>query len=456
MSTQVQLTVGLLYCGCRTNQQEIEALSGALVAEGFAVCTQASHADIIIVNTCSVTARAESDMKRLITSLGRKYPQARLCITGCLAQQVPEQLIGMPGVTWVVGNGSKDSIVSLLRQSQPRRQLCLSPFQAEGPESVSLAQPKIRPVDAASGRTRFLMKIQEGCDNRCSYCIVPSLRGPSRSVSREMVMTSVDAAIDAGYKEIVLTGTHIGQYKSARGYTLIDLLNDILRKEADVRLRLSSLDPADCTEEIFQCLETHSRLCNHLHLSMQHLHPTVLTKMNRSVADYDRFFERLALCQSRVPNLGIGADFIVGFPGETGKEFEYLSETVAVKPFSYGHVFRYSARPGTAAVQLPGAVDEAVKRQRAEVLRQMLLQTRSRFIQRQIQRVVHRIIVEDAATCRGVTANYIQVAVPNGRASHNSWLAVVLTDYEPAVNRCIGRCADEGDTLLSGAAKPCL
>ena len=407
------MNIALASIGCRTNQEEIESLRAALAGAGFTIVDNHKRADAVVVNTCSVTAHTEAKVRRLLAWISRQAPAAKILVTGCTAQQRAGGLLA-GRVTWVVGNALKKEIPALLRG--PGGVFIDKIGTAELPVSAESCPP------GGSGRTRFLIKIQEGCGNSCAYCIVPSLRGPARSAPQEDIVAACSRALDAGYKEIVLTGTHIGRYAGG----LLPLAERILRIDGDFRLRLSSLDPAELTDDILALAGGKSRLCEHLHVSLQSLSADVLGRMNRPYERLEKTIERLTLFRSRFPHAGLGADFIVGFPGETDAMFEATLRNAEKIGFSYAHIFRFSARPGTAAAAMPHKIPEAVKRERSERLRAAVEESRGTFIASQ-QGAVQRIIVEQERPVRGVTSNYISVELPAGlSAPYNSWLDVVV------------------------------
>jgi threonylcarbamoyladenosine tRNA methylthiotransferase MtaB len=426
--------------GCRTNQVEVEGIASMLEDSGYTLVKNHSNAEIIIINTCTVTAHTESKTKRLIKSYAKNIPGVKVLVTGCLAQQLPDELMEIEGVHWVVGNTKKNDIPEILNIRE-KNLVCPPLTECNMPVSI-FDSTKLDARDSL--RTRFHIKIQEGCNFRCSYCIVPILRGSSRSVQRSEIIMVCKRAIDAGYKEIVLTGTHIGQYLHSRTYRLEALIDEICAIHGDFRLRLSSLDPRDCDAGIFQGIASVDRICKHLHLSIQSLSHKVMAGMKRSFREYDQFLERLVSFCNTCPDAGIGGDFIVGFPGETDAMFEETLNMVEQVGFNYGHVFRYSKRPGTVAASMDSQVSGKEKIRRSNTLRNCLNQMRSRFIQSQIGSIKHRIIVEQERPVKGVTSNYIRVKAPDVHARKNTWCDVVLQEYNPEKNWCIAMSEDKG------------
>jgi len=401
---------------------------------GVLVTDELEDADIIIVNTCSVTSSTESKTGRFIKSLARINPRARILVTGCFAQQHGEQILGYPGVAWVVGNGDKRLIPYII--STQNRGVYLSGIDGG---DVFWEDKVLGPNEA--GRTRFSLKVQEGCDFGCAYCIVPSLRGVSRSAPRGRLVEMFKRAVDRGYKEIVLTGTHIGQYRSAAGDTGADgggvdgggsgglesLLEDFLKVSGDYRIRLSSLDPRDLTDGIIALAGEHPRVCDHLHVSVQSLSADVLKLMDRPYRGVDVLVDRLRGFRQRYPAAGLGADLIAGHPGETEAMFGAALGAVESIGFTYAHVFRYSRRGGTKAAGMAGQVSEPEKKERSAALRGAVEKSRDFFLSLLFGSSVLYIIAESEYPVRGVGGNYVRVEVPDVRVPKNTRLPVILT-----------------------------
>jgi len=409
------------------------ALRAELVSKGFTAADELESADIIIVNTCSVTSLTESKTGRFIRSLTRVNPKARILVTGCFAQQHGESVLKYPGVAWVAGNGDKHRIPSIILNSGGGAY-----FSDISGGEVFWEDNILGPGE--SGRTRFSLKVQEGCDFRCAYCIVPSLRGPSRSAPRAGLIEQFKRAVGKGYKEIVLTGTHIGQYRDVdngiAGATapgrppdggLESLLEDLLKTPGDYRIRLSSLDPRDLTDGLVALAGGHPRVCDHLHVSVQSLCAEVLESMDRPHLHVDALIERLRGFRRKYPAAGLGADFIVGHPGESDAMFEATLRAAESIGFTYAHIFRYSKRRGTKAAQMPGQVGESVKKARSGVLREAIENSRKIFLSLLFASPTLYIITESEYPVRGVAGNYVRVEVPDVRIPKNSWMPVVLT-----------------------------
>lgn len=419
-----QRTIAVTSIGCRTNQEEMVSLSGQLAGSGYRCVEDLADAEIILVNTCSVTAATEAKTRKMLASIVEKSPEAKILVTGCLAQQEPELLASMPNVGWVVGNGRKHEIAEIIRKLPP------------GIYHSSLSADNLLPLDTSDAaspagqpslqRTRYSVKIQEGCDFHCTYCIVPSLRGPSRSASFDKIVAACSAAVDRGYKELVLTGTHIGQFAHENGLRLEQLVEKLIAIDGDFRIRLTSLDPRDCSDGILSLVMGESKVCRHLHVSLQSCSPEVLTAMHRPVDATMKLIARLTELRKQHPDLGYGADIIVGFPGETDAHFEETASALATLGLSYAHVFRYSKRPGTPAAAMKMQIREHAKTLRSNRLREIVSRASATFLQ---QNTVfpQRIIVESTYPVRGLTGNFIHVEVPGMHADRNSWLDVAIT-----------------------------
>lgn len=415
-------TVALHSIGCRTNQQEMTVLKQELLSAGYSIVEKMGDARLIIVNTCSVTSCTESKTGRLLSSISRDCPQAQILVTGCFAQQKKQQIASIKGVRWVVGNREKNNIVAIIEQNQGGvfcPDICSE-------DALLHSRTAIHGVDQK--RTRYSLKIQEGCSFGCAYCIVPSLRGPSRSLKRNELIDAVKTAVATGYKEIVLAGTHIGQYKDPEtGGGFLELIKELVNTDGDFRIRLSSVDPRDLSDELMEIVGSEKKVCDHLHLSIQSFSAEVLKKMDRPWSDLQSFVQRLRGFRKANPSAGLGGDFIVGHPGETEECFLETLNQIESIGFSYGHVFRFSKRPGTKACDLKEQVPGFQKSARSAALRKTLTTCRRAFLSGLVGETF-KIIVEAEKPVRGVTSNYIKVHVPECTATRNTWLQVRINE----------------------------
>jgi len=426
------IRVAFVAVGCRTNQEEAATLRAELASAGFAIADNTDHADIVIVNTCTVTGSTEARIRRTIRSIHRQHPDVRILVTGCLAQQRPKELASEPGVRWVVGNRHKSEIPRIIGGPGG---VFYSGFQPSPDESLEVADAVEAPDSAA--RTRFPLKIQEGCNYQCAYCIVPSVRGPSRCADASQIVRAATRALDIGYHELVLTGTHIGQFRHADCLDLSALLQRLVALDGDFRIRLSSVDPRDISERLVAMVGSHPRVCRHLHVSVQSLSDAVLTAMHRSDISAARIVEELAALRARHPDVAIGGDFIAGFPGETLEMFRQTLDNVLSIGFAYGHVFRFSPRPGTPAASMGDTVDEAEKSRRSEALRALIRETRAGFV-RSVVGTRQRMVVEQESPVQGLTSNYLRLGIAGVTRPRNSWCDVTIRTFDPDTDTCTG------------------
>lgn len=370
--------------GCRATQADAAAIRRRFLAAGF-VPVSAACAEILVFNTCTVTAAADAQARQAIREARRRNPAAQIVATGCYAQRAPEELAELEGVRLVVGNAHQLEIPRLLEGSAdfvPAASLG-APAGAWSPGSARIYARDIAsarklaavslpddPAGETAERTRPVLKIQDGCDHRCSYCIIPAVRGRSRSLPADEVIRQVQRLAAAGYQEVVLSGINLGGYGRdlVPHANLAELLPRILRETRIPRLRLSSIEPMDITEELLACVAGSGRIAPHFHVPLQSGSDRILRAMHRwyRAAHYAR---RIELVRERLPDAAIGADVIAGFPGETEADHAATVRLVAVLPFTYLHVFGYSPRPGTKAAELPDEVPPEVIRQRSGELR---------------------------------------------------------------------------------------
>jgi threonylcarbamoyladenosine tRNA methylthiotransferase MtaB len=426
--------------GCRTNQEEMTSLSSRLVRSGHSIVDDIRKADIVIINTCFVTSGTEAKARRMIMAISRLKPGVKICVTGCLAQHSPLALRKKLPVTWVVGNTYKHDIPDIIIDEASG--IFHDDIAKKNPGTLSVSDV-LRPPQESS-RTRFFLKIQEGCDNACAYCVVPLVRGPSRSAPAGDLEKVCKNAIALGYKEIVITGTHIGQYRDAdaiaaedSGGGLFDIVKRLAALPGDFRLRLSSLDPEDMTDDFCAMIGSHPKLCRHCHVSVQSLSARVVASMGRpDCGDFDTFLRRLAEFRRQHQQVGLGGDFIVGFPGETEEMFQETVTAVKVIGFSYGHVFRYSRRPGTRAASMDGQIDEKEKNRRSAILRSALDECHKAFVSSVIGQPL-AVLVESEHPAGGLASNYLRCDVPGCTSSKNTWLRVAVSGTDPESGRCI-------------------
>jgi threonylcarbamoyladenosine tRNA methylthiotransferase MtaB len=405
----------LVTFGCRVNQADSLAIEGDLRARG-AVPARPDEADVVVVNTCSVTASADQGARQTIRRITRSNPGARVIVTGCYASRRPDELAELPNVATVVRNAQKESLVELIAGD-----VGLSTADrfagADGPCGAVLGP-------GLGGRTAFTLRVQTGCDEQCSYCIIPSTRGHGSSKPMSHVVADVERAVSAGYKEIVLTGVHLGSYGRdlEEPSSLPALVRMCAAWPGDVLFRISSLEPMDCTPEIVEIAAASPRIAPHFHLPLQHGHDRMLQAMRRpyTAAFYRGLIDRI---HSRLPHASIGSDVIVGFPGETDDHFDGMGDFLEDLPLSHLHVFPYSDRPGTVASALRGKVNGAVIRARGMAVRSIGERMNRRFRESQKGTTRRALVVDDGLSA--VTDNYVKVRLDTPHV-RNEWVEVVL------------------------------
>jgi len=399
--------------GCRVNQADSFQIEEQLVACGGAAAST-RDADLVIVNTCSVTSSADQGARQILRKIARENPGARIVVTGCYATRRPDEVAGLADTIQIVPNDRKDRLADEIGLSTSER------FgDGDGACGASIAP-------GLAGRTAFTLRVQTGCDQTCAYCIIPSTRGTGRSRSLRDVMAEVDRVRQAGYREVAITGVHLGSYGRdlSDGSTLLGLLSEIERHAADMRFRVSSLEPMDCSDEIVDLVGRSSSLAPHFHLPLQHASDSMLVAMRRpyNLEYYSRLVDRI---RREIPHASIGTDIIVGFPGETDEDFAVLGAYLRESPITHVHVFPYSDRPGTAATALPHKLHGTIVRERARVIRAIGHELNKGFHQAQNGTVRAGLTIEDGSLV--VTDNYLKVRIPPGRL-RNEWVNVLLTN----------------------------
>jgi threonylcarbamoyladenosine tRNA methylthiotransferase MtaB len=399
-------TVSFATLGCRLNQVDTQQLQALLEARGYRMVDFDEPADVVVVNTCTVTARAEFSDRQAIRRAARTSPRSTLVVTGCWAQTSPGDVAGMSEVDLVVGNGDKGRLPDLLDRV------------VEGKVHVSdIADTRTvesMPAVRVRGRSRAFVKVQDGCQHRCAFCVVPLARGASRSLDPKIVLDQVCLLVEAGHREVVLTGVDLGHYGAdlVPRTTLAALLRSLVEVPGLHWVRLSSLLPAYFTPELVELATSSPVIAPHFHVPLQSGSNRVLRRMRRpyDVRMYRTLVERLAAAR---PGLGLGTDLIAGFPGETDADFAETVSCVRELPFSYLHVFPYSARRGTEAVRLDGALAPSTITQRSQALRDAGRTKREEFRRARVGSIEDVVVLEarDATTGRlvGLTGNYAEV-----------------------------------------------
>lgn len=403
-------TVAFQTLGCKLNQAETAMITQDFTDHGYQVVSTDAYADVFVLNTCTVTGRTDARCRQAIRRVLRSHPNTTIIVAGCFAQVAAEEIARISGVDYVFGSREKFEIFSYF--DGPGKQK--SPVLHAG-SIADLTEPIIHTHGDYRDQTRAFLKIQSGCDQRCTYCIVPKARGPSRSVPESELIRQVGSLIQAGYREIVLTGVHIGFYgKEMNGVSrLSDLLEALCLLKGPERLRLSSLDPNDVNDSLLDCVARHVRICRHFHIPLQSGCDTILKAMNREY-DTQVYSKRIRMITSRFPQVGLGTDVIVGFPGETEELFEQTVQFIQRMPFTYMHVFPFSVRGGTEAADMTNQVPRSEIIKRARRLQALALEKKQAFLEQWPGRTV-RVLLESrnrGGWMGGLTSEYVRVEVP--------------------------------------------
>jgi threonylcarbamoyladenosine tRNA methylthiotransferase MtaB len=405
--------------GCKLNSYETESLKGVFHQHQYDVVDFDQPADYYVINTCAVTGYAESDARRLIRLAVKRNPGARVIVTGCYAQRDAQALAAMPEVALVVGNGEKTRLFQLLEatlQSQADAGKIHASSMLKGSPQEQFRFGDYADVACVSRFTRATIKVQDGCDDFCSFCIIPHLRGKSVSRPVEAILEHARTLTAMGYKELDLTGVHTGSYGEDLDppTTFLALLERLVRVEGIARIRLNSIEPTTVSDALLDLIAGTPTICRHLHICLQSGDDEILRRMRRryDVASYCELIDKVG---ARLPECGLGSDMLVGFPGETDAHFERTCRVVERLPFSYLHVFSYSARPGTPAARYPQQVDPVTKKARSQRLRALGQAKKHAFARRFVGRELE-ILLEgkrDQARQRlsGLSTHYLRVHV---------------------------------------------
>lgn len=416
--------VAITTLGCKINQFESAAMAENLGKEGFRLVPFEDEADIYVINTCTVTAKTDAESRRLIRRAGRRNPQARVVVTGCYAQVAFEELREMAGVDLVLGNVEKKGLAGLLREAADGPRVLVSDISLEK-RSEGLV------LESFAEHTRAFLQVQNGCDAFCSYCIVPYARGRSRSVPPDEVLAGIGAFAAKGFREVVLTGIHLGAYglDLAPPESLLSLLAAAEERRLVPRLRVGSVEPTEISDDLIRFLAQAETVCRHLHIPLQSGSDTVLGRMNRKYAA-SLFREVTEKLVTAMPDISIGCDIIAGFPGETEGEFGETLRFVDALPIAYLHVFPFSPRPGTPAADMPGHVPSGVIRERAAALRRVSDRKRRAFYQRFLGEELQVLVQERSSDrlLKGLSRNYIPVLLPGDDSLINSEVAATVTE----------------------------
>ncbi len=411
----------IITLGCKVNQCESAFLEQELEKSGWEKVEKGRPANLVIINTCIVTQKASHQSRQEIRRAIRENPNAYVIVTGCYPQVYPEEIISIKGINLIIGNKGKEKIPELInRLSYSDTKLLV--------ETFSKLEPFIcMRSDRFFNRSRAFLKIQDGCESFCSYCIVPYARGPYRSMKIKDVLYSIEQLSEKGYKEIVLTGIHLGKYGIDTGESLEELLNEIGKQGYPVRIRLSSIEPNEVSDLLIELVAEQEFLCKHFHIPLQSGDNRILSRMNRKYTR-EQFSEIVRKIKEKIPLAGIGTDIMVGFPGEDEQAFKNTLSLVKGLPLSYIHVFPYSDRPKTTASHFKDKLSSEIIKKRAKLLREAGKKKREEFIEL-CNKKVFEVVVESKhqnGFFKGITDNYIKVIFPCSDEKKEQYLRVQI------------------------------
>ena len=391
--------------GCRATQADGAALETLLAAKGLEAAAERRHADLVVLNTCTVTQAADDDVRQTLRRVHRENPEARILVTGCYAQRAPDELAAMPGVEWVVGNSHKTQIAELVSAAPYHGNIWVGDIFAQHDFLTAPVE------DAAGDRTRPNLKIQDGCNNRCSFCIIPFVRGRSRSAPAEQVIEQV-RGLSRRYREVVLSGINLGRWgrepgsRAQRAPRLADLIRRLLDETEIERLRLSSVEPMDFSDDLLGLMAASPRIARHVHAPLQSGCDRILRRMHRKYRPR-HYADRIAKARALMPECAVGADVMVGFPGETSADFEESRQFIDSLPFTYLHVFTYSERPGTPAARMPDQVPVPVRKERNRILRELAARKNLDFRRAMVGRTLSVVTLDEPGAA--LSGNYLKV-----------------------------------------------
>jgi len=427
--------------GCRATQADGAAIERQFESLGLEPAKGSDSAKVVVLNTCTVTAAADQDARAAIRRIRRENPHCRMVVTGCYAQRAPEEISQLPGVDQIIGNSDKHRLA----------QLALGSFGAVGRDFVPLSdlsgqsifvsdifahtELMAAPVfDAPGNRTRPNLKIQDGCDNRCSFCVIPYVRGQSRSMKLERVLEEINVLVAAGYKEVVISGINLGRWGRdlPTPQHFEGIICSILDRTTLEKLRISSVEPMDWSDELINLVASSPRIAKHAHVPMQSGSDRVLRTMHRKYRPW-HYREKVEKIRDAVPDAAIGADVMVGFPGETEADFEETRRMIEKLPLTYLHVFTYSARPGTPASSMSKQVAVHIARERNQILRGLGLRKKAAFMLSFIGKTLQAITLnvvhcgDSGEYTEALTDNYLKLWI-RGRHLPNQWLRTRIAD----------------------------
>lgn len=433
-------TVSFHTLGCKLNSAETSTIGKEFVDRGFSVVEFGEPADVCVINTCSVTARADRECRQIVRRALRTSPNPFVVVTGCYAQLQPDEVASIKGVDLVLGAREKFEIFDYLGGMEKKLYPHIAVSKIDTVESFG---PSF--TSDGSDRTRAFLKVQDGCDYNCSFCTIPLARGASRSQAVDQCVDQARELARRGFKEITLTGVNVGDYGRKSGTDLLHLLQELVRVDGLHRIRISSIEPNLLTDEIIELVASEERMCRHFHIPLQSGSDEILGGMRRryTSVQYANLVQKI---RRRIPECGIGADVIVGFPGETDDHFAATLEFIEELPVTYLHVFTYSERPNTPAAARNNHIEPKVRFKRNGILRNLGLKKKHAFYTHHIGKEVQVLTEGDVEgeLRYGFTDNYIRVAVPATGTLPNELVAVRISAVRNDV--CLGEVMDRVET----------
>ena len=412
--------------GCKSNQFETAIIKENLISNGFEEVNNLNNADYFILNSCSVTHKSDNEAFYHLRNAKHKNPQIKTVLTGCIAQIEKDELLKKDFIDFVIGNDDKLHLYKYLHNEE---KYCVSDVMAIDKFNEVLLTD--------TSKTRASLKIQDGCDSRCAYCIIWKARGKSRSASSDFIIKQINDFSDAGFKEVVLTGIHIGQWGKDSGLSLIDLLKDIETKTNINRYRLGSLNPNEIDDELLEFLQKSDKFCPHFHLSLQSANDNTLRSMNRFYKT-DFYLKQIEQINDMFDLPFLGSDIIAGFAGESDEDFEITRQNLEKSGLSQIHTFPYSVRKGTIGENMPNQVDNVVKEKRANIVKEISRRKYNDFVNKNLGKV-HEVLIEKHrdrhnGNLKGVTENYLTVQVISQREDlYNTLQKVILTAFKDGI-----------------------
>ncbi len=401
-------TVAFYTLGCKLNFAETSTIGKQFLQQGYKIVDFNEAADVYVINTCTVTESADKECRQIVRRALRNNPNGFVAVTGCYAQLRPEQIAAIKGVDVVLGSNEKFKLFNILEDFNKKELSCIFVTPTDKLNDFVTASSS-----DADSRTRAFFKIQDGCDYKCSYCTIPLARGKSRSMEPETMLNKFNELIDNGYKEVVLTGVNVGDYGKSVNSDFYSALKLLLSNNGNFRLRISSIEPNLLTDEIIDLVKTDNRMCKHFHIPLQNGSPKILKLMKRryTATFYKNLINKIA---AAIPDIGIGVDVIVGFPGETEEDFLLTFNLLKDLPISYLHVFTYSDRPNTKSIDMPNKVPVEVKKERNNRLRILSLKKHNEFLEKMIGKNLEVLFEAENHNgyMQGFSSNYVRVAVP--------------------------------------------